>query len=219
MKKILLILSVLLTLSSFSQLESVMLNWNYSLSDSITHATMQEIYIDGDTVSDMRISDSYHASINIVEVLLHDGHLNADNHLIIDDCPVSNNWSNEEIDGYIYTSLTETEILDGVPDYNYSNETVKMPFNFNGGDGNHCGFLFVKYLNYDITVQGYIWNTVADAICSCNTSGTLGVDEIKLDYSNLKFSYYNLLGQKVYSPKGLVLKVYENGFTQKVFIE
>ncbi len=218
MKKTLLILSLLLLNNSFSQMQSVMLDWNYSLSDSITHSAMQEIYIDGDAISDMRISDSYHDSTNMIEVLLQNGHLNADNHMIIDNCPTSN-WSNEEISAYIYTSLTFAEVQDGVSDYNYSNETVKLPFNFNGSDGNHCGFLFVKYLNFDITVQGLTWNTVAGATCSCNSSGSLGVDEIKLDYSNLKFSYYNLLGQKIENPKGLVIKVYENGLTQKVFIE
>lgn len=217
MKNTIFIISTLLSFNCVSQMQSVILDWHYSLSDSITHSAMQEIYVDGDAVSDIRISDSYHDSTNIVEVLLHDGHLNADNHMIIDNCPASG-WSSEEIDGYIYTSLTYAEVQAGFSDYNYSNQSVKMPFNFNGNDGNHCGFLFVKYLNFDITVQGLTWNTVAGATCSCNASGNLGVSEIKLNNEKGNFTYFNMLGQRLENPTGIVLKVYESGAVEKVFI-
>ena len=94
-----------------------------------------------------------------------------------------------------------------------------MPFKFHGTSVTHNAILYVRYQGTTITVEGYAWNPTPNGPCDCNSTIWLSLKEYKIDYMKGDFNYYNLLGQEMESPSGLTLKVYESGYSEKVYIQ
>lgn|GEM_PF-3395869 len=209
----------LMSYSANSQLNYVDIDWVIDQSQVMADGEIDslEIDIDQNGSIDMRISSwSKHQSgiETVVEVImLNDyafGGLENTSCEYIADCP-SNGFTYKDIAGYIYTSNCGSNP--------YANQYVKFPFQFQGVNGVHCGFLYVRYVGTTITIEGYAWNPVAGGNCSCSTSGWLSLKQLDNPDIDLgEYQYYNLLGQRVNDPKGLTLKVYESGLTEKVYL-
>ena len=127
----------------------------------------------------------------------------------IADCPATG-FNYQSIVGYIYTSGASNP---------YANQYVKMPFKFQGNAGTHNAILYVRYQGTTITVEGYAWNPTPNGPCDCNSTIWLSLNEYKMNNIKGDFEYYNLLGQQVENPSGLALKVYESGYSEKVYIQ
>lgn len=174
-----------------------------------------ELDFDQDGTRDMRISSwSNHQSgiQTVTEVLMLDavgfGGLQVQGSYIAD-CPATG-FTYQNIVGYIFTSDTPNP---------YSNQYVKMPFRFQGTAGTYYGILYVRYQGTTITIEGYAWNATPNGPCDCNSTGWLSLKEYQMDELQGDFHYYNMLGQQISSPQGLVLKVYENGVSEQIFIQ
>lgn len=173
-----------------------------------------ELDFDQDGTKDMRISSwSNHQSgiQTVTEVLMLDavgfGGLQVQGSYIAD-CPASG-FTYQNIVGYIFTSVSPNP---------YTNQYVKMPFRFQGPAGTHYGLLYVRYQGTTITIEGYAWNATPNGLCDCNSTGWLSLHEYQMEELHGDFHYYNMLGQQINNPQGLVLKVYESGISQKVFV-
>lgn len=173
-----------------------------------------ELDFDQDGTKDMRISSwSNHQSgiQTVTEVLMLDavgfGGLQVQGGYIAD-CPATG-FTYQNIVGYIFTSDASNP---------YANQYVKMPFRFQGTAGTHYGLLYVRYQGTTITIEGYAWNATPNDPCDCNSTGWLSLNEYQMDELQGNFHYYNMLGQQISNPQGLVLKVYEGGVSEQVFI-
>ena len=206
----------LLSFSVNSQLNYVDTDWVIDQTQLMNEGEVDtlELDIDQDGMKDMRISSwSNHSNgtQTAVEVLLLEGvgygGLQIQNGYLAD-CP-STGFTYQNIDGYIFTSDQTNP---------YSNQYVKMPFKFQGSAGTHYGLLYVRYQGTTITIEGYVWNQTPNGSCDCNATSWLSLQELSPIQTLSDFEYYNLLGQKVETPEGLVLKVYEDGITEKVFV-
>lgn len=220
MKKLIYYLaSVLISYSANSQLNYVDIDWVIDQTIVMQNGEVDtlEIDIDQNGTKDMRISSwsKHSAGIEtVIEVLMKDavgfGGLKTNNGYI--EACVTSTSSLTQIVGYIYTSDTPNP---------HSNQYVKMPFKFQGNNNNsYCGFLYVRYVGTTITIEGYAWNPTSGGNCNCATSGWLTLEQLEDHQFDLgEFKYYNLIGQKIDNPSGLVLKVYENGFSEKIYIQ
>ncbi|NGF75752.1 hypothetical protein G5B10_07665 [Fluviicola sp. SGL-29] len=226
MKKIIYSLAIgLISYSASSQLNYVDIDWVIDQTASMSNNEVDTlgIDIDQDGTKDLRISSWSNHTVGestVIEVLLLQKNSNElfyglqttiNNCNYLKDCPGTPNYNHSM--GYIYTS----NICGSNP---YANEYVKFPFRFQGVSGTHCGFLYVRYVGTTITIEGYAWNPTPEGSCSCSTSGWLTLEkpgDIEFDLG--EFKYYNMMGQEVENPSGLVLKVYENGSSKKVYIQ
>lgn len=225
MKTIFLFLFALPIFSSQSQISYVDIDWiiDQTIVMSNDEVDTLEMDIDQDGTKDLRISSWSNHTIGestVIEVLLLQKNSNElfyglqttiNNCNYLQDCPGTPNYNHSM--GYIYTS---NSVCGANP---HANDYVKFPFRFQGVSGTHCGFLYVRYVGTTITIEGYAWNPTSGGSCSCSTSGWLTLEQpgdFKFDLGDYK--YYNLMGQEVENPNGFVLKVYETGYTQKVFI-
>lgn len=201
--------------NAHAQLTYVDVDWSIDQSVIMPdgQTDIMEFDIDEDGTNDLRITSwSNHTTgiETVVEVLLlsaslYEG-LDVDNCNSLVEC--FGGLSDPSINGYIYSSDCS----------NPSNEYLKFPFEFTAGDGHiHCGFLYVRYQGTSIIFEGYAWNEGTSS-CSCSTSGWLSLEEPEPTEDQGTFEYYTLLGQKTDNPQGLVLKVYESGRTEKVFM-
>jgi len=216
MKKTLLFILTTFALNAHSQLTYVDVDWVIDQTQVMPdgQTDVQEFDIDIDGTNDMRITSwsNHQAGIEtVIELIMPDavgfgGVEVSGSSGYISDCP-SSGFTYQSIGGYIYTS-DETNP--------YNNQYVKMPFRFQGSAGVHCGFLYVRYVGTTITIEGYAWNPTPSGICSCTSSGWLSLKEIELDGDEYKL--YDLMGNRVDTPEGLTLKVYESGHIEKVFV-
>lgn len=209
--------------SAKSQITYVDTDWIIDQTQVMVDGEMDtlELDFDQDGTKDMRISSwSNHQSgiQTVTEVLMLDavgfGGLQVQGSYIAD-CPASG-FTYQNIVGYIFTSDSPNP---------YTNQYVKMPFRFQGITGIHYGLLYVRYVNNSvtgeletITIEGYTWNQTPGGLCDCNSTGWLSLSEYQMDELQGNFHYYNMLGQQISNPQGLVLKVYESGLSKKVYV-
>ncbi|GAA0874384.1 hypothetical protein GCM10009118_07920 [Wandonia haliotis] len=213
-----------------AQLTYVDIDWQIDqtviMQDGVTDSI--EIDIDEDGVNDLRITSWSNHTTGIetaIEALLLSSSLYEG--FDVDGCNslracFEGGGSNSSINGYIYSSDCS----------NPSNDYIKFPFQFDGEQGIHCGFLYVQYEGSIITIEGYAWNSTPSGTCSCNSSGWLGIKEELLPEGPYRlynllgqeifepegpYRLYNLLGQEIFEPEGLTLKVYRNGLIQKIY--
>lgn len=142
--------------------------------------------------------------------LVFNGLILQDSNLLVKNCP----------DNFISEFSTSAYLLSSDVYTKYTSGYYKTPIQFESADGLHCGFLFVRYENGGkiIKIEGYAWNQIAGQSCNYSGTGWLGIDEsIKLDIKKESYKYYNLMGQELSAPTGLVLKVYESGYTEKIY--
>lgn len=224
MKKTITILSFFLATTSFSQqLTEVQLNYVFDVTVPQASHT-DSIYIDGDTLVDILlyswfIYDTVNGYENLgIEVLSKDNDnnfnnsvfrvKNASNSLMIQDCHDFGGGNSSS--AYLYTN--------NPGNVNYTSGYKKVPFRFDASDGNHHGFLYVRYEDSIVTLQGLTWNEIPEELCPCN-SDYLGIQNIvEEDKYQEIIGYYNLLGQEINEPKGLVIVLYKSGLTRKMFI-
>lgn len=215
MKPVILSICLLLYISANSQLNYIDVDWvidqTIIMTDGVTDT--MEFDIDQNGTNDLRIASwSNHTTgiETVIEVLLLSQTLyqgfGTDGCYSLKACLESS--GTPEIGGYIYSSNCT----------NPSNEYVKYPFRFQGQAGIHCGLLYVRYVGTTVTFEGYAWNPTPSGSCSCTTSGWLGLAQPEPIELYGEFEYYNLLGQRIENPNGLVLKVYDSGATEKVYI-
>lgn len=216
MKTLLFFSSFLLNVGLFSQISYVNTDWIIDQTQVMVDGEMDtlELDFDQDGTKDMRISSwSNHQSgiQTVTEVLMLDavgfGGLQVQGSYIAD-CPASG-FTYQNIVGYIFTSDASNP---------YANQYVKMPFRFQGTAGTHYGLLYVRYQGTTITIEGYAWNATPNGPCDCNSTGWLSLSEYQMDELQGNFHYYNMLGQQISNPQGLVLKVYESGLSKKVYV-
>lgn len=216
MKRLLFLFSLLFSISSFSQISYVDTDWIIDQTQVMFDGQMDtlELDFDQDGTKDMRISSwSNHQSgiQTVTEVLMLDavgfGGLQVQGSYIAD-CPATG-FQYQSIVGYIFTSDSPNP---------YANQYVKMPFRFQGTAGTHYGILYVRYQGTTITVEGYAWNPTPSGSCDCNTTDWLTLEEHQMNQPIGDFKYYNLLGQQLTNPQGLVLKVYDTGYITKTYI-
>lgn len=216
MKTLLLFFIFLFTKGVFAQITYVDTDWIIDQTQSMFDgdADTLQIDIDQDGTDDIRITSwSNHTSgiQTVTEVLMLDavgfGGLQVQGSYIAD-CPASG-FTYQNIVGYIYTSEASNP---------YANQYVKMPFKFQGTTGTHYGILYVRYQGTTITVEGYAWNQTPNGPCDCSTTDWLSLNEYQIDELQGNFYYYNMLGQQISTPQGLVLKVYESGNSERIFI-
>lgn len=218
MKTILLSIIFLYPLTYIAQITYVDTDWIIDQTQVMFDGEVDtlELDFDQDGNKDMRISSwSNHQSgiQTVVEVLMLDavgfGGLQVPmSSSYIADCP-SSGFSYQSIAGYVYTSDNSNP---------YANQYVKMPFKFQGSAGVHYGLLYVRYVGTTITIEGYAWNETPGAACDCNSTDWLSLSEYQMDELQGNFHYYNMLGQQISNPQGLVLKVYESGLSKKVYV-
>lgn len=217
MKTLFLSIGTLCSLQAAAQISYVDTDWIIDQTQVMFDGQMDtlELDFDQDGTKDMRISSwsNHQGGIQTVtEVLMLDavgfGGLQVQGSYIAD-CPVTG-FQYQSIVGYIYTSESSNP---------YAGQYVKMPFRFQGAAGTHYGLLYVRYVGTTITVEGYAWNPTPNGPCDCNSTIWLSLNKYEMDYMKGEFNYYNLLGQQVESPSGLTLKVYESGFSEKVYIQ
>lgn len=216
MKALFLSATLLCSINSISQISYVDTDWIIDQTQVMFDGQCDtlELDIDQDGTKDMRITSwsNHQGGIQTVtEVLmLHAvgfGGLQVSGSYI-SDCPATG-FSYQSIVGYIYTSGASNP---------YANQYVKMPFKFQGTAGTHNAILYVRYQGTTITVEGYAWNPTPNGPCDCNSTIWLSLNEYKMDYMKGDFNYYNLLGQEIDNPVGIALKVYESGYSEKVYI-
>ena len=218
MKKIICSLAIgLMSYSANSQLNYVDIDWVIDQTQVMPNDEVDtlEIDINQDGVIDLIISSWSNHTFGIstaIEVLLSGsstyGLQTTSNCNYLQNCIGTPSYN--DVSGYIYTSNCSSDP--------YANQYVKFPFQFQGATEGHCGFLYVRYVGTTITIEGYAWNPVSGGNCSCSSSGWLSIEELSPDELQTEYQYYNLLGQRVNDPKGLALKVYESGVSEKVFI-
>ena len=211
------LLFAVLATQTFAQISYVDTDWIIDQTQVMFNGEMDtlELDFDQDGTKDMRISSwSNHTGgiQTVTEVLmLHAvgfGGLQVQGSYIAD-CPATG-FQYQSIVGYIYTSGASNP---------YANQYVKMPFKFQGNAGTHNAILYVRYQGTTITVEGYAWNPTPNGPCDCNSTIWLSLNEYKMNNMKGDFEYYNLLGQRVEGPSGLTLKVYESGYSEKVYIQ
>lgn len=222
MKTILLFITFSISLASTAQISYVDIDWTIDQTVLMSNNEVDtlEIDIDQDGAKDLRISSWSNHTVGIptvVEVLLLQKNNNElfnglqttiNNCNYLQDCSGTPNYNHSM--GYIYTSNCGSNP--------HANDYVKFPFRFQGASGIHCGFLYVRYIGTTIIIEGYGWNETPGGTCDCSASGWLSLNQPGEVESDLSFRYYNLMGQEVESPIGLVLKVYENGISERVFV-
>ena len=217
MKTLFLSFAILCSLQATAQISYVDTDWIIDQTQVMFDGQMDtlELDFDQDGTKDMRISSwsNHQGGIQTVtEVLMLDavgfGGIQVQGSYIAD-CPATG-FQYQSIVGYIYTSESSNP---------YANQYVKMPFRFQGSAGTHYGLLYVRYQGTTITVEGYAWNPTPNGPCDCNSTIWLSLNEYEMDYMKGDFEYYNLLGQRVEGPSGLTLKVYESGYSEKVYIQ
>lgn len=216
MKKLFLSFSLILTFFVNAQISYVDTDWIIDQTQVMVDGDMDtlELDFDQDGTKDMRISSwSNHQSgiQTVTEVLMLDavgfGGLQVQGSYIAD-CPASG-FTYQNIVGYIFTSDAPNP---------YANQYVKMPFRFQGAAGTHYGLLYVRYQGTTITIEGYAWNATPNGPCDCNSTIWLALEEHQMNQPFGDFHYYNMLGQQMSNPQGLVLKVYESGLSKKVYV-
>lgn len=206
----------IISLSAKAQITYVDTDWIIDQTQAMVDGEVDtlELDFDQDGTKDMRISSwSNHTTgiLTVTEVLMLDavgfGGLQVQGSYIAD-CPATG-FTYQNIVGYIYTSDASNP---------YTNQYVKMPFKFQGSAGTHYGILYVRYQGTTITIEGYAWNATPNGPCDCNSTGWLSLIEQQMNHDLADFKYYNMLGQQINNPQGLVLKVYESGLSKKVYI-
>ena len=180
--------------------------------------TANEIDFNQDGISDMRIyswsNQSYMTGSGIEVQLFSDVYnfkgFNVDSKEYWNPCP-SNPSNFNSAYAYLFRSDVERP---STRDY------VMFPFRFTIGENIHFGVLHVLYEGPIVSIEGYTWNESPLKSCDCqtsNTSLTLGIDTVPNEFEGLHFKYYNLLGQEITDePKGVVLKVYDNGQMERI---
>lgn len=216
MKLFTLSFSLLLVISANSQISYVDTDWIIDQTQIMQNgeADSLELDFDSDGIKDMRITSwSNHTAgdplTGITVLMLHAvgfGGLQVSS-TYISDCPATG-FSYNDLVGFLYHSGFTNP---------YANQYIKVPFKFQGNAGVHNGILYVRYVGTTITVEGYAWNPTPNGPCDCNATIWLSLNEYKMDMKG-DFNYYNLLGQEVESPSGLTLKVYESGYSEKIYI-
>lgn len=211
MKRFMLIASMLVGITTFSQVESVSLDWEYNV---LNESPFEERTIDFDQNGTIEVTVSswvIQADNNIaIEMLINDNNINdseygstkINNCGIVQDCASATSTS---ISGYIYTSNCNN---------NYTIGIYRIPVYFELADGFHHGLIYVKYNNNIIKIEGYSYNTIPEEFYDCSY---LALTENRLKPLG-DYKYYNFLGQEVTDPTGYTLKVYENGKVERLFI-
>ncbi|NVK65695.1 MAG: hypothetical protein HWE22_13970 [Flavobacteriales bacterium] len=214
MKYLYILILSLTSTSVFAQLSYVEIDWEIDQSIIMIDGDTDtlEFDIDQDGINDLRLTSwsNHQAGIEtVIEALLLSSTLHQG--IETDGCnfwnACSQGFGSSGINGYLYSSNCN----------NPSDGYYKYPFEFEGGLGIRCGFLYVRYEGSIITIEGYACNPNNNS-CSCSTSGWVGLDKPKIISGEEPHKFYNLMGQEVSDPNGLVLRVYESGFTEKVYI-
>lgn len=217
MKTLFLSIATLFSLQAAAQISYVDTDWIIDQTQVMFDGQCDtlELDFDQDGTKDMRITSwsNHQGGIQTVtEVLMLNavgfGGLQVQGSYIAD-CPATG-FNYQSIVGYIYTSGASNP---------YANQYVKMPFKFQGTSGTHYGLLYVRYVGTTITIEGYAWNPTPGGACDCNSTIWLSLNEYEMNNMKGDFEYYNLLGQQVNNPSGIALKVYESGYSEKVYIQ
>lgn len=78
------------------------------------------------------------------------------------------------------------------------------------------GFISIEFTGEILRIKDYTFNNDGSDI---NCMGSLGVEGLEIDHlKNESFEYYNLMGQRIEHPSGMVLKVFDSGRTERVYI-
>lgn len=227
MKNLLLILSIFLVFTSFSQLIYHYDPWVIDQTQIMLNGEVDTLEYDfnQDGIKDMRISSwSNHQDgiQTVVEVLMINSNpsgkwlelINGSGY--ISDCPSSGFVLNPPYYppinfGYIYTS-------NELPSP-YVNEVVNMPFRIQDNSLEiHYGLIRISYQSTMITIMGYIYNQTPNSPVDCNLVN-LSVSEFDKEIDLEIDKYFNLLGQEIKDPHGFVIVLYKNGITKKIYIE
>lgn len=219
MKTLFITLSLLCSLELSAQITYVNTDWVIDQTQIMQNgdADSLELDFDNDGIKDMRITSwSNHTQgdplTGITVLMLHavgfGGLEVAPNQTYISDCPATG-FSYDDIVGFLYHSGFTNP---------YSNQYIKVSFKFQGNAGVHNGILYVRYVGTTITIEGYAVNLTPNGPCDCATTIWLSLNENQLNPTDENFEYYNLLGQQIDNPKGLVLKVFESGLSERIFI-
>lgn len=174
-----------------------------------------ELDFDQDGNNDMRITSwANHIGDPIesaVEIIMIGNNGNLKPHLtssFAPKCPNNAQFDDSNNGGYLYYS-DELVPYSGI---------VKIPFRYNLSTIVSYGILYVNYQVNIVTIEAYAWNQTPGGYCDCNSTASLGLEDLSTIENLGEFKYYNLMGQEVQYPSGLVLKVYESGLSQKVYI-
>lgn len=216
MKKLLFCSVLLLPTGLFSQITYVNTDWVIDQTQIMANGDADSLILDfdQDAIADMRITSwSNHTAgdplTGITVLMLHAvgfGGLQVSS-TYISDCPATG-FSYNDLVGFLYHSGFTNA---------YANQYIKVPFKFQGSAGIHNGILYVRYVGTTITIEGYAVNLTPDGPCDCATTIWLSLNENQMKDIKGDFEYFNLLGQRVESPSGLTLKVYESGLVEQVY--
>lgn len=220
MKTLFISISLLCSLYSTAQITYEDTDWIIDQTQVTSNGDADTLEIDFDQngSKDMRITSWSNHSIgspltSMTALMLHgfgNGGLEvAPNQTYISDCPATS-FAYGAMVGYLYNSDFSNP---------YADQYVKVPFKHIAPNGVHYGLLYVRYVGTTVTIEGYAYNQTVNGACDCNSTIWLALDDNEMnDQLKGDFDYYNLMGQQVEHPEGLVLKVFESGSTEKTFI-
>ncbi len=180
---------------------------------------INEIDFNQDGITDLQVLSWSHQSYQtgtgvelqiISDVYDFKGFSTSSNHYI-NACPTNPEYYNSGY-GYVFRSDINRP---------YTKDYVLLPFRFTIEGNIHFGVLHVLYESTTITIEGYNWHPQPLKSCDCqssySTSPSLEINVISETVPMLKYKYYNISGQELQAPKGIVLKVFENGQIEHLY--